>query len=39
MPLEPGRRIERIEYLSPEQVPDNPLKKNSTLYERYRFFS
>ncbi|MDR2763879.1 MAG: Rpn family recombination-promoting nuclease/putative transposase, partial [Tannerella sp.] len=25
MPLPPDRRIEYIEYLSPEQVPDSPL--------------
>jgi predicted transposase/invertase (TIGR01784 family) len=31
MPLEPGRLIESIEYLPVEQVPDNPLKKNSIV--------
>jgi predicted transposase/invertase (TIGR01784 family) len=31
MPLEPGQQIERLEYLSPEQVPDNPAKKNSIV--------
>jgi predicted transposase/invertase (TIGR01784 family) len=31
MPLAPDRMIEHIEYLSPEQVPDSPLKKNSIV--------
>ena len=31
IPLSPDRLIEKIEYLSPEQVPDNPLKKNSIV--------
>ena len=31
MPLAPGRLIESIEYLSPEQVPDSPAKKNSIV--------
>ena len=31
MPLDPGRLIESVEYLSPEQVPENPLNKNSIV--------
>lgn len=31
MPLAPGRLIKSIEYLSPEQVPDSPVKKNSIV--------
>lgn len=31
LPLEPGQLIEQIEYLSPEQVPDIPLFKNSVV--------
>jgi conserved hypothetical protein (putative transposase or invertase) len=31
MPLSPDRLIEEIEYISPEQVPVNPLKKNSIV--------
>ncbi|MDR1601800.1 MAG: Rpn family recombination-promoting nuclease/putative transposase, partial [Tannerella sp.] len=31
MPLAPGQLIESVEYLSPEQVPENPLKKNSIV--------
>lgn len=31
MPLAPGQLIESVEYLSPEQVPDNPAKKNSIV--------
>jgi predicted transposase/invertase (TIGR01784 family) len=31
MPLEPERRIEHIEYLMPELVPENPLRKNSIV--------
>jgi predicted transposase/invertase (TIGR01784 family) len=31
MPLSPDRLIESIEYLSPEQVPENPLGKNSIV--------
>ncbi|MDR2765648.1 MAG: Rpn family recombination-promoting nuclease/putative transposase, partial [Tannerella sp.] len=31
MPLSPDRQIERIEYLSPEQVPDSPLGKDSIV--------
>ena len=31
MPLAPGRLIESIKYLSPEQVPDSPAKKNSIV--------
>ncbi|MDR0732591.1 MAG: Rpn family recombination-promoting nuclease/putative transposase, partial [Dysgonamonadaceae bacterium] len=31
MPLAPDRRIESIQYLSPKQVPENPLGKNSIV--------
>jgi predicted transposase/invertase (TIGR01784 family) len=31
MPLAPGRFIESIEYLPPEQTPETPLKKNSIV--------
>jgi predicted transposase/invertase (TIGR01784 family) len=31
MPLAPGQLIKSIEYLSPEQVPENPAKKNSIV--------
>ncbi|GHV54022.1 hypothetical protein FACS1894181_17920 [Bacteroidia bacterium] len=31
MPLEEGRYIESLEYLSPENVPENPLKKFSIV--------
>ena len=31
MPLLPGQLIKSITYLSPEQVPDNPAKKNSIV--------
>ena len=31
MPLSEDQLIEHIEYLSPEQVPENPLKKNSIV--------
>jgi predicted transposase/invertase (TIGR01784 family) len=31
MPLAPGQLIERVDYLLPEQVPDNPAKKNSIV--------
>ncbi|MDR0692497.1 MAG: Rpn family recombination-promoting nuclease/putative transposase, partial [Prevotellaceae bacterium] len=31
MPLSPGQLIKSITYLSPEQVPDNPAKKNSIV--------
>jgi predicted transposase/invertase (TIGR01784 family) len=31
MPLEEDRRIERVEYLTAEQVPNNPAKRNSAL--------
>jgi predicted transposase/invertase (TIGR01784 family) len=36
MPLAPDRKIECVEYLSAEQVPDNPLKKNSIVDVRCR---
>jgi hypothetical protein len=28
MPLAPGRLIESVEYLPPEQTPETPMKKN-----------
>jgi predicted transposase/invertase (TIGR01784 family) len=31
MPLAPGRLIEGVEYLPPEQTPETPLKKNSIV--------
>ena len=31
IPLSPDRLIKEIEYLSPEQVPENPVKKNSIV--------
>jgi predicted transposase/invertase (TIGR01784 family) len=31
MPLAPGCQIESLEYLSPEQVPENPMKKDSIV--------
>ena len=31
LPLEPGREIERVEYASPEMIPENPGKKNSIV--------
>ncbi|GAB4418139.1 MAG: hypothetical protein OHK0039_29250 [Bacteroidia bacterium] len=40
LPLEPGRRIEQVEYLTPEQVPEIPLFKNSVVdvkcFDQYR---
>ena len=31
LPLDEGKRVESIEYLPPEMVPDNPDKKNSIV--------
>jgi hypothetical protein len=31
LPLEPGQEVEKIEYLPVELVPDNPLRKYSSL--------
>ena len=31
LPLEAGREIERVEYASPEMIPENPGKKNSIV--------
>ncbi len=31
LPLEPGKQIQSVEYLSPELVPENPSKKNSIV--------
>ncbi|MDR0668294.1 MAG: Rpn family recombination-promoting nuclease/putative transposase [Prevotellaceae bacterium] len=36
MPLAPEQLIEHVEYLPPEQVPDNPLGKNSIVDVRCR---
>lgn len=32
LPLDEGKRIEHVEYLTPEMVPENPGKKNSTIF-------
>ena len=31
LPLEEGKQIESVEYLTPEMVPENPAKKNSVV--------
>ena len=31
LPLEPGHEIERVEYTTPEMIPENPGKKNSIV--------
>ena len=31
LPLEPGREIARVEYATPEMIPENPGKKNSIV--------
>ena len=31
LPLEAGREIERVEYATPEMIPENPGKKNSIV--------
>ncbi len=36
LPLEAGEEIESVEYLSPELVPENPLRKNSIVDVRCR---
>ena len=36
MPLDEGQLIEEVEYLSPENIPDNPLKKFSIVDVRCR---
>ncbi|MDR0938250.1 MAG: Rpn family recombination-promoting nuclease/putative transposase [Mediterranea sp.] len=36
LPLEPEQEIQEIEYLPPELVPDNPLRKNSIVDVRCR---
>ncbi len=36
LPLEEGRQIESLEYLSPEMVPENPLQKHSIVDVRCR---
>ena len=36
LPLEEGKQIEHVEYLTPEMVPENPGKKNSVVDVRCR---
>ena len=36
LPLKPDRQIEHVEYLTPEMVPENPMKKNSIVDVRCR---
>ena len=36
LPLEEGQQIEGVDYLTPEMVPDNPIKKNSIVDVRCR---
>ena len=36
LPLDEGKRIEHVEYLTPEMVPENPGKKNSIVDVRCR---
>ena len=36
LPLDEGKQIEHVEYLTPEMVPDNPGKKNSIVDVRCR---
>ncbi len=36
LPLEEGKQIEHVEYLTPEMVPENPGKKNSIVDVRCR---
>lgn len=36
LPLDEGKQIEHVEYLPPELVPENPLKKNSVVDVRCR---
>ena len=36
LPLDEGKQIESVEYLTPEMVPDNPAKKNSIVDVRCR---
>ena len=36
LPLDEGKQIEHVEYLSPEMVPENPMKKNSVVDVRCR---
>jgi predicted transposase/invertase (TIGR01784 family) len=36
LPLEEGQQIEGVEYLTPEMVPNNPIKKNSIVDVRCR---
>lgn len=31
LPLDPGHEIERVEYATPEMIPENPSKKNSIV--------
>ena len=36
LPLKPNSQIEHVEYLTPEMVPENPMKKNSIVDVRCR---
>ena len=36
LPLEEGRQVESLEYLSPEMIPENPLQKHSIVDVRCR---
>ena len=36
LPLDEGKQIEHVEYLTPEMVPENPGKKNSIVDVRCR---
>jgi predicted transposase/invertase (TIGR01784 family) len=36
LPLDEGQQIEGVDYLTPEMVPDNPIKKNSIVDVRCR---
>ena len=36
LPLDEGKQIEHVEYLTPEMVPENPGKKNSIVHVRCR---
>ena len=36
LPLDKGKQIEHVEYMTPEMVPENPGKKNSVVDVRCR---
>ncbi len=36
LPLDPGKQIEHLEFIPPELVPENPMKKNSIVDVRCR---